>query len=117
MPIVDFEQDPDMPVGTGNFRDERGRVMYRSDPETAIRFIKTGSVTSCKREVAAASTGLAGGAMGAAAPAAQSDQRTALNNANDTGLPTPVGDVRAPVPGAPPAAAPTPPAPAAPAAA
>jgi hypothetical protein len=117
MPIVDFEQDPEMPVGTGNFRDDRGRVMYLSDPETASRFIKTMPGRSLGGAVAAESTALATGAMGGAAPAAGPDQRTAMNNANDTGLPTPVGDVRAPVPGAPAVTAPTPPAPAAPAAA
>jgi hypothetical protein len=98
--IVDFEQDPDMPLGTGNFKDEAGRIMYLSDPETANRFIKTIPGKSLTSSVAAESTAAAAGALGAAAPVAGPDLRTA-NNANDTGLPVPTGDVRAPVPGVP----------------
>lgn len=105
MPIVDFEQDPEMPVGTGNFRDEKGRVMYLSDPETASTFIKTIPGRTLKSNVGAESNAIATGAMGAGAPGAAPDMRTAMN-ANDTGLPVPVGDVRAPVPGAPGAGAP-----------
>ena len=41
MAIVDFEQDPSAPYGTGNFRDDAGRVMYLYDPETASQFAKT----------------------------------------------------------------------------
>lgn len=98
MAIVDFEQDPSMPVGTGNFRDEKGRVMYLSDPETASRFIKTIPGASFKSTVAAESTAAATGAMGAAAPATGPDLRLANNSASDTGLPIPTGDVRADVP-------------------
>jgi hypothetical protein len=100
MPIVDFEQDPEMPVGTGNFRDEKGRVMYLSDPETASTFIKTIPGRTLKSNVGAESNAIATGAMGGGAPAAGPDMRTAMN-ASDTGLPVPVGDVSAPVPGAP----------------
>jgi hypothetical protein len=100
MAIVDFQQDPDMPVGTGNFRDEQGRIMYLSDPETASRFIPTIPGKSLTKTVGAESTAAATGAMGGAAPAAGPDLRLA-NNANDTGLPVPTGDVRAPVPGVP----------------
>lgn len=115
MAIVDFEQDPEMPLGTGNFRDDKGRQMYLSDPETASRFIKTMPGASFQKTVADESTAAATGAMGGAAPAPGPDLRTASNNLNDTGLPTPVGDVSAPVPGVP---APAPPvAPAAPPAA
>lgn len=39
--IVDFEQDPNAPLGTGNFRDDAGRIMYLHDPDTAGQFIKT----------------------------------------------------------------------------
>lgn len=114
MPIVDFEQDPDMPLGTGNFRDDRGRVTYLSDPDTASRFIKTMPGSSFAKSVGSESTDLAKDAMGGAAPAPGTDLRTASNNLNDTGLPTPVGDVTAPVPGVPAAAPPAPAAPAAP---
>lgn len=41
MPIVDFEQDPQAPYGTGNFRDDTGRIMYAYDPDTAQQFSKT----------------------------------------------------------------------------
>lgn len=41
MAIVNFEQDPTAPVGTGNFRDDKGRIMYLHDPETAAQFIPT----------------------------------------------------------------------------
>jgi hypothetical protein len=105
MPIVDFEQDPEMPVGTGNFRDEKGRVMYLSDPETASTFIKTIPGRTLKSNVGAESSAIATSAMGGGAPAAGPDMRTAMN-ASDTGLPVPVGDVNAPVPGAPGAGAP-----------
>lgn len=106
MPIVDFEQDPDMPVGTGNFRDEKGRVMYLSDPDTASNFIKTIPGRSLKSTVGAESTAIAQGAMGASAPAAGPDMRLA-NNASDTGLPTPVGDLSLPAPPMPNTAPPT----------
>lgn len=39
--IVDFEQDPDGPFGSGNFRDDRGRITYLHDPDTASDFVKT----------------------------------------------------------------------------
>lgn len=39
--IVDFEQDPDAPFGSGNFRDEKGKIMYVHDPDTARDFVKT----------------------------------------------------------------------------
>lgn len=41
MAVVDFEQDPTAPYGTGNFRDDKGRVMYLHDPDTAQSFVKT----------------------------------------------------------------------------
>lgn len=107
MPIVDFEQDPEMPVGTGNFRDDKGRVMYLSDPDTASNFIKTMPGRSLGATVGAESTAIAQGAMGAAAPVAGPDLRLANNNAGDTGLPTPVGDLSVPAPPMPNTAPPT----------
>jgi len=41
MAIVDFEQDPEAPFGSGNFRDDMGRVMYVHDPDTASQFVRT----------------------------------------------------------------------------
>ena len=35
MPIVRFEQDPTQPYGTGNFTDDKGRILYTTDVETA----------------------------------------------------------------------------------
>lgn len=39
--IVNFEQDPNAPFGSGNFRDESGRITYLHDPETASDFVTT----------------------------------------------------------------------------
>lgn len=39
--IVNFEQDPSAPFGTGNFRDEQGRSTYAFDPDTAGKFVST----------------------------------------------------------------------------
>lgn len=39
--IVDFEQDPSAAFGSGNFRDESGKMTYAYDPETAQRFVTT----------------------------------------------------------------------------
>jgi hypothetical protein len=50
MPIVDFEQDPEAPLGTGNFRDDKGRQMYLSDPDTASQFVKTMRGAPLKRK-------------------------------------------------------------------
>lgn len=82
MAIVDFEQDPSAPFGSGNFRDESGRITYLHDPETASDFVTTmsGSI--------AASRG------GGGAP----DARLAMN---DTGLPVGAGDPSMPTPPAP----------------
>jgi hypothetical protein len=90
MPIVDFEQDPDGPFGSGNFRDDSGRIMYVHDPDTASTFVKT---------LAKTNKGIAEKAMGAAAPKAQPDQRLAMN---DTGAPIPTGDMSMPAPPMPP---------------
>lgn len=64
MPIVDFEQDPSGPLGTGNFRDDKGRVMYLHDPDTASKFIKTMPGQSLGGQVAAESDAAAGRQMG-----------------------------------------------------
>lgn len=90
MAIVDFEQDPDAPFGSGNFRDDSGRIMYVHDPDTASTFVKT---------LAKTNKGIAEKAMGAAAPKAQPDQRLAMN---DTGAPIPTGDMSIPAPPMPP---------------
>jgi hypothetical protein len=39
--IVGFEQDPNAPFGSGNFRDESGRITYLHDPDTASDFVPT----------------------------------------------------------------------------
>lgn len=39
--IVNFEQDPGAPFGTGNFRDDSGKIMYLYDPDTAAQFVQT----------------------------------------------------------------------------
>lgn len=77
MPIVDFEQDPSKPVGTGNFRDDKGRVMYLTDPDTANRFIKTMPGVDLKSQVAAESNAIATQQVGA--PPVAPDARTAMN--------------------------------------
>jgi hypothetical protein len=87
--IVDFEQDPSAPFGSGNFRDEAGRITYLHDPETASDFVTTMSGSQ------AASRGGGGGAP---------EARLAMN---DTGQPTPVGDLSAPAPPMPNTAPPT----------
>lgn len=74
--IVDFEQDPSEPYGTGNFRDEQGRVMYLHDPETASQFNKTMRGAPLGQRVAEESTALATQQMGSA-PERGPDQRLA----------------------------------------
>jgi hypothetical protein len=64
MPIVDFAQDPSAPYGTGNFRDEKGRVMYLHDPETAQQFAKTMPGAPLGKQVADESEALAARQMG-----------------------------------------------------
>lgn len=104
--IVSFEQDPDAPFGTGNFKDEAGRVMYVHDPDTARDFVTTMRGATGRQKVAAESDAIARQTMGAAAPTAQPDRRLALN-ANDTGLPVPAGNMSLPAPAMPNTAPPT----------
>ena len=93
MAIVDFEQDPSAPYGTGNFRDDAGRVMYLYDPETASQFAKTMKGAPVR-----------GGADGRVArndplPADTFDQlRGTAPPEHPDG--TPVADIPAPTPGA-----------------
>jgi len=63
MAIVDFEQDPTGPYGTGNFRDDRGRVMYLHDPETAQQFVKTMPGAKLPAQVASESDDIASNRM------------------------------------------------------
>jgi hypothetical protein len=83
MPIVDFAQDPAAAYGTGNFRDEKGRVMYLHDPETAQQFAKTMPGAKLTADVASESDAIARRQMGAP-PAAGPDLRQA-----DARSPTP----------------------------
>lgn len=64
MPIVDFAQDPTAPYGTGNFRDDKGRVMYLHDPDTAQQFAKTMPGAKLPSQVASESDALAAKQMG-----------------------------------------------------
>lgn len=77
MAIVDFQQDPSAPYGTGNFRDDSGRQMYLHDPETASQFVKTMPGASPKKQVADESTAIATGRV--ALPGGP-DQRLARND-------------------------------------
>lgn len=95
MPIVDFEQDPNAPYGSGNFRDETGKTTYLHDPDTASQFNKTMKGSAIQSQVGGESDAIATRFMGGAAPGAGPDMRLAMN---DTGQPVPVGDVTAPAP-------------------
>lgn len=130
MAIVDFQQDPAAPYGTGNFRDESGRMMYLHDPDTASQFVKT-MPGAPKKQVGDESTAIAQGRVDAPAGpdnrlarndsgtaaaagiadtnAAIGDLEAAVNNPHPPAAPAP--------PAAPPAAAPAPGAPGAAAAA
>lgn len=64
MPIVDFAQDPAAAYGTGNFRDDKGRIMYLHDPETAQQFAKTIPGSSLGSKVSSESDAIASRQMG-----------------------------------------------------
>ncbi len=91
--IVDFEQDPAAPFGSGNFRDDSGRITYLHDPDTASDFVTTMSGSRESRG--------GGGAPepkpGDAAAQGIADTNAAIGGleqklaSNDTGLPVPVG--------------------------
>lgn len=103
MAIVDFEQDPAAPYGTGNFRDESGRVMYAYDPDTAQQFSKTmkGSRTDRRTALNAPIPGADLKALAGTAPARVGGAATAT----DAPAPTPGTEPDPPM--QPPAAAPT----------
>lgn len=92
--IVDFMQDPNAPFGSGNFRDDSGRITYLHDPDTAGEFVKTlpGSGTKGGGGPLPADT-----QPGVAAQQGINDTNAAIGGleqklaSNDTGQPVPVG--------------------------
>lgn len=87
MAIVDFQQDVSQPFGTGNFRDDQGRTMYLTDPDTAQQFVKTmPGQSSLASQVGAESTAIANTAVPSAAQALVDKHLSALaSNAGATG--------------------------------
>jgi hypothetical protein len=99
--IVDFEQDPSAPFGSGNFRDDAGRITYLHDPETASDFVPTMSGSMSRGGGGGKPVGDPPEPVSAASPGASLVQQQSDAVARLAGGPSARAAAPAPVPTAP----------------